>query len=209
MAAINVYTKVKCVFQKFKVSININEDVDELVILSDDENVTSTNKNNTVQHREEPNSDSPEPSEISKNNKDTFNVFLDLCTAKIENPKHKELILEKIGTIRLLYKRASDYVNTEEFAKSLTHRIKLLDEQPKYALHCFNVIFQELKQVTVSQNNEADPTRLKLRKKVEKKLYLLHVKIRKLENAELTLEELEDEDSAYIQLQRYSTKQRV
>lgn len=194
-----------CVFQKFKVSININENVDEFVILSDDDNVTATNK--TEQHPEERNLTDPEPSDLSKNNKDTFDAFLDLCETKIENPKHKELFLEKVVTIKLLYKRTSDYVNTEEFAKSLTHKIKLLEDQPKYALHCFNVIFQELKQIGVNQNKEVDHVRLKHRNKVEKKLNLLHIKIRKLENAELTLDDLEDEDSTYIQLQRYPMTQ--
>lgn len=139
---------------------------------------------------------------IAADKKDRFDVFLDLCVTKIENAKHKALLLEKMSTIKLLYKRTSDYVATDEFSRNIRHKIKLLNEQPRHALHCFNVIFQELKYASAHRNKEIDPIRLKYQKKVEKKLHLLHLKIRKLENAELCLDDLEDEDSSYIQLQR-------
>lgn len=136
----------------------------------------------------------------------SFDAFLDLCTTKIENAKHKELLLTKIGVIKRLYKRTTDYVTTDEFKESLKHQIHLLHEQPKYTLHCFNIIFQQLKQAWKSQDDEIDESNSKLAKKVEKKLNLLHEKIRQLENAELTLDDLDDEDSTYIQLQRLVTE---
>lgn len=132
-------------------------------------------------------------------------MFVELCVNKVENPKHKELLIEKTSSIKNLYEHATDYATSEEFRESLEHRIKLLEEQPQYALHCFNIIFQQLKRAWKSQKaglSEESKVRHKLKKKILKKMDLLHAKIRELESAEMSIDDCDDEDSTYIQVQR-------
>lgn len=179
-----------------------------MVILSDDENHANTDfarKTSEITIEQPKSNCFKNGTDTAVNgDKNTFEVFLDLCTTKVENVKHKELLLEKTSTIKLLYKRAGDYVTTKEFNDSLAHQLKLLDGQPKFTLHCFNIIFQQLKHAwkNKDKDKEVDENKLRLRKKVQKKLDLLHKKIRRLENEELSLTDLDDEDSSYIQLQR-------
>lgn len=201
--------------QKPKLTSRLNETIEELVILSDDENSSyfapanhkkSNNSPSERNHKTKSDDDVeevPVADPIISGTNNTFDVFLELCSAKVDNAKHKELLLEKISTIKLLYRRTSDYVTTDEFKESLEHKIKLLDEQPKHALHCFNIIFQQLKHAWKNQqNNEVDENKVRLVRKIQKKLDQLHAKIRKLENAEMTIDDCEDEDSSYVQTQR-------
>lgn len=150
--------------------------------------------------------DSQPPDAVVSNVADRFDVFVDLCLEKVEIPKHKQLLMEKTSSLKNLYEHATDYATTGEFQESLEHKIKLLQEQPKYALHCFNIVFQQLKRAWKSQKagfSEESKSLHKLRKKLLKSLDLLHVKIRELETAELTIDDCDDEDSKYIQLQRW------
>lgn len=197
--------EAKAFFQKPKLTTHLNQEIEELVILSDDENNSYVVPINDVAATHNNNHDNVE--EIAVNgatsDRDSFDVFLDLCTAKVENEKHKELLLQKMSTIKLLYERVPDHVTSNEFKQCLSHQIKLLDDQPKYALHCFNIIFQQLKHAwACKKDRDVDEHKLRLMKKVQKKLDLLHMKIRNLEAAELSLDDLDDEDSSYIQLQR-------
>lgn len=99
---------------------------------------------------------------------------------------------------------AGDYVETDDFRKSLLSKLALVREKPEHILQCFNIIYQQLKfEIRSSRNaNKGDDKRERLISRLEKTLKLLHAKIRNMEQQELSLDALDNEDSSYIQLQR-------
>lgn len=141
-----------------------------------------------------------------------FHRFVDNCVQGVKTIEYKELMLSKVPIIKKMFARAVKHTQTETFQKFLNKQVTLLQKNPKASIKCFNEVFQNLKfacthyteEVQEGKSSDANDEKIKSRiAKLDKSLRKLRAKIRVLENKEVGLDEMDDEDSSYIQLQRY------
>lgn len=148
---------------------------------------------------------SPEPSDVDIPKNDVFTTFLDKCVNSITNTSHKQLVHTKLPLIKKLHKYAGSYSDSEDFNKLMQEKLKLLSTNPQQAVSCFNSVFQELKAACAvkkcDDNNIPLEKQLKINK-LEKVLCKLNKIVKKLENEEIGADDLDNENSPYIKLQK-------
>ncbi|VEN55303.1 unnamed protein product [Callosobruchus maculatus] len=132
--------------------------------------------------------------------------FLEICKKRVEGSKFKKLADEKFPILKKFYKKSDEMLNANDrFKKLLLKSIhKTENASPERATIIFNEVFIFIKEIADVSSIEVDKeTRLKL-KKLEHCMKLLKKKIKKLEVAEIDFDE--EEDSVYIQLDRYQQR---
>nr|CAI5853913.1 unnamed protein product [Callosobruchus analis] len=132
--------------------------------------------------------------------------FLEICGKRVEGSKFKKLAEEKFPILKRFYKKSDEMLNASPgFKKLLLKSIhKTENASPERATIIFNEVFMFIKEIADASSIEVDKeTRLKL-KKLEHCMKLLKKKIKKLEVAELDFDE--EENSSYIQLDRYNQR---
>lgn len=128
-------------------------------------------------------------------------TFLDTCKTILINTEYD--LSRKIESFKHYYlKCEKKVVECEDFKKLLENSIKKATLSPYQAVICFGQVFMHLKDlVRVNTVEVTKKEKVKL-KKLEHTIKLLVHKIKELENAEVDFSE--DEDSTYVQLDRYS-----
>ncbi|XP_030765534.1 uncharacterized protein LOC115889623 [Sitophilus oryzae] len=153
--------------------------------------------------------ETPPESSDETDPKSLFNKFLKLVEEKIADSQYVEALPKKLPIIKKYFDKSKDYVNENSFKTLLTDSVQSISKAKNsngtnLAIVAFHKICKILKANIAQTTIIVEEENLPKVKMLERTIALLKKRIKKLETTEVNFEE--DNNSAYIQLDRYQNR---